>query len=688
MKERLSQINWLVFAIILFSLITVFATSLFGFSSKGFTYIYCSLSFLIFISSSIIFWYLKSLSSEILELDNLKKHLQSTNQLNSEFKTILDNIDIAVCLRDENLNITYFNSCYAQITLADDKPIDCNAIEIDKFTRELAKLTLLNKNKRTSERFIVVRGKRHLYQFIDSYIPHSNQICSIAYDITDKELVAKELKLNIDAQKKLLESTNNAIAIFDSNRRIKYYNQAYVKLWELDESYLESLPRYEEILDKLHHEHKSSEYTNFFAFKQNRINFFTTLTDTYNDFLFLPDGRSLRLLIIPHTFGGLLFSFEDMTDHFALKVSYNTLIKVQQTTLNNLQEAVCVFGEDGAITLYNIKFKDLWGFSSEFLNSNPTIHELINNYKVLLNTDRDLRTHLINIHQAFQERKIIEEYMKRIDNLHIKRRMIPLPNGATMISDLDVTDSALMEQSLLERTSALENSDYIKSEFLSNVSYELRSPLTSIMGYAELLKGTYAQNLSEKKKASYVNNIIESSNKLRTLIDDLIDLTVALAGNIQLIKIEFDALTTVRNSIDLLDKLAKDNVVDCKVNYNESIQYMINGDKKRFEQVIIKLLRNAIEHSPPKSKVIIDLKNMNGYIQLSISNKGSEIPIEEQNFIFNKFYQGRNTKTNGRSGMGMGLSFVKEIVELHSGTIEFNSNQETGTTFTCNFPSI
>jgi nitrogen-specific signal transduction histidine kinase len=137
-----------------------------------------------------------------------------------------------------------------------------------------------------------------------------------------------------------------------------------------------------------------------------------------------------------------------MTDHFALKVSYNTLIKVQQITLNNLQEAVCVFGEDGAITLYNLKFKHLWKLSSEFLNSNPTIHELINNYKELLHTESDLRNHMLNIHQASQERKIIEEYIKRIDSLHIKRRMIPLPNGATMISDLDVTDSALIEQSL------------------------------------------------------------------------------------------------------------------------------------------------------------------------------------------------------------------------------------------------
>lgn len=445
MKEKLSRINWTVFAITLLSFIIVLAIPLFGIINKTHFYIYYSLNFIVLILLSIISLYLKSLSNDAIELDSLKKNLLSTHKLNTEFKTILDNIDIAVCLRDRDLNITYFNSCYAQITLADDKLIDCNAIEIDKYNKELAKLSLHNKNKRISERFIVVRGKRYLYQFIDAYIPNSYQICSTAYNITDKELIAEELKLNIDAQKKLLESTNNAIAIFDSNRRIKYYNQAYLKLWKLNESYLESTPRYEEILDKLHHEHKTTEYTNFSAFKQSRINFFTTLTDTYNDFLFLPDGRSLRLLIIPHTFGGLLFSFEDMTDYFTLKVSYNTLIKVQQTTLNNLQEAICVFGENGAIILYNLKFKNLWRVSEEFLNSNPTIHELINNCNELLNSARDIEIHKINIHQAFQERKIIEECIKRTDNLYIKRRIIPLPNGDTMISDLDVTGSTLIE---------------------------------------------------------------------------------------------------------------------------------------------------------------------------------------------------------------------------------------------------
>jgi signal transduction histidine kinase len=649
-------------------------------------FFFLGFSALIFISSILSLSFLRKLQLEIKSLEDTKNYLLNENKKNIEFKTILDNINIAICVRDKDLNILYFNYPYAKIILADDKLIDNNSIELDKRTRQSAKLTVSSKTKRISERFIVVGGKRYLYQLVDSFLPNLNQVCSTAYDVTSKAVVEKELKLNINAQKKLLESTGNAISIYDSDRRLKYYNQAYVKLWELDESYLDTSPKYEDIVDKLFLQRRISEYTNFQKFKKDRVKLFTTLTDTYNDFLFLPDGRSLRLLIIPYTAGGLLFSFEDMTDHFALKVSYNTLIKVQQTTLNNLQESICVFSADGTINLYNSNFKKLWDLEDEFFNSDPTIHKLTAKYKLLFKKDIDFRIHLINISKASGDRQIVKEYIKRTDNIYIKRRMIPLPNGATMISDLNVTDSALIEQSLLERTRALEDSDYVKSEFLNNVSYEFRSPLTSIMGYAELLKRMSVQELSPKARDDYIDNIIDSSRKLGILIDDILDLATALAGNTQLNLSKFDALPVVQNTIDSLDKLSKNNQVECMINYDLSDQHIITADPRIFEQIIAKLLCNAIEYSPVNSKVVIEIKNEKDDLQISVSNKGDAIPIEEQDFIFNKFYQGRNQKTNAKSGIGMGLSFIKEMIELHQGTIKFNSNQEIGTIFICKFP--
>ena len=631
-------------------------------------------------------WFLVTNNSQNNKFE--AENYMPTVNIEALLQVVLDNIQVAICLRDSDLNIIYFNSHYTQIALGEDKVIDNDSIEIDKHTKETAKLAQITKKDHASERYIVIKGQRYYYQFIDYYIPAVNQVCSIAYDITNKALVTKELELNINAQKKLIESSNNAVAIFDSDRRIKYYNQAYVKLWQFDEAYLESGPRYEEILDKLYQERKTSEHPNFSEFKQSRVRLFTTLTDTYNDFIYLPDSRLLRLIIIPYTLGGLLLSFEDMTDHFAMQRSYNTLIKVQYTTLNSLQESICVFGNDGAITLHNSKFRELWQLDIELLNSNPTIFELVESYKHLLVSEKDLSNHKNNVALSFHERKPVEEYIKRADNQYIRRHIVPLPDGATMISDLNVTDSALVEQSLLERTKALEDADHIKSEFLANVSYELRSPLMSIIGYSELLKGKYEKKLDKGTKIGYINNILDSSEKLSGLIDDIIDLAVVEFEKIELNKEIIDVINVIQDSIGLVRKLAQNINVECILSYKKNIKYTLYADERRFKQVITKLLSNAIEYSSTGAKVFIDVKIEKTYMRISVSNYGNEIPLEEQEFIFHKFYQARNTKTTGKSGVGIGLSIVKEIVGLHNGTIKFSSNQDLGTTFICRFPLI
>src|SRR5690606_12094179 len=107
--------------------------------------------------------------------------------------------------------------------------------------------------------------------------------------------------------------------------------------------------------------------------------------ETYEEILHIPDGKIIRLLVIPHALGGLIFSFEDVTDKLALERSYNTLIAVQRETLNNLHEGVAVFGEDGRLRLCNPIYQKLWGLNSSFVNSDPHIGDILEETKSYYN---------------------------------------------------------------------------------------------------------------------------------------------------------------------------------------------------------------------------------------------------------------------------------------------------------------
>ena len=557
--------------------------------------------------------------------------------------------------------------------------------EIDAFAKRNAQLAIQNKAEKYEERHLIVDGKRYLYQFVDKYLADKKLIISLACDVTSKDIINKELQRNIQAQADLLESTASASVIFGQDRKIIFYNQAFVKLWGLDENFLNSFPTYEIILDKLQAQRKLPETSNYTKFRKEQLELFANITSPYNAFLYLPDSRSLRLIIIPHSYGGVLFSFEDITDKIALERSYNTLIDVQKTTLDNLHEAICVFGENGRVTLFNQRFVELWGLKSEDLVLKPLLSELIDKYHLLLKFIHDFEKYKLRTISNFIRRKNTQEIIERTDGIYINRIMVPLPDGATMITDIDITATILAERVLIEKNKALEDADRIKSEFLANVSYELRPPLTSIIGYSEMLSRKYAGELNDQQH-EYVNNVVSSAQKLTNLVDDVMNLTVIEAGKVELELSEFDVIEAINSMIGLVSSQLQLNNIDCKLIYDEAKQHKMMADKTRFKQIILKLLNNSMEYSDPNSEIRIVIVGEEEFYSITVIDRGKGIPLSEQDYIFNKFYQGGSIKTSGRSGTGLGLSLVKKFVELHNGAIEFSSVENQGSSFTCKFP--
>ena len=392
----------------------------------------------------------------------------------------------------------------------------------------------------------------------------------------------------------------------------------------------------------------------------------------------MPDGRSLRVVRQPHPLGGLLLLFSDITGELKLKAQYNGLIQVQQATLDKLSDAVAVFGSDGRLRLHNEAFAALWGLSPVQMEAAgdfdgvvelcvPRVHDLA--------FWRELKARVTDTDP--QARAPLAGEIKNSTGRIIGYQSRPLPDGATLLAFTDVTDTRALEGALADRSQALEEAERLKRDFVGNVSYELRTPLTTIIGYSELLDHM-GKELSERSRG-HVASVRQAAQHLARSIDDVLDMAQLDAGEM--------ALDLGDVPIDELLKSAADRWAREAAEAGASIQVvcdadigLIRADAKRLGQTLDHLLENAVRQSPPDGTITLAARRELGEVQLQVSDVGRGIPFHVQAHIFDRFI-GRD-----RGGPGLGLALVKALVELHGGWVALQSEPGAGATFTCHLP--
>ena len=254
----------------------------------------------------------------------------------------------------------------------------------------------------------------------------------------------------------------------------------------------------------------------------------------------------------------------------------------------------------------------------------------------------------------------------------------------SLFTFLDVTDSILVERALRDRNEALETTDRLKSEFLANISYELRTPLNAIVGFAEILENEYFGELN-KRQLEYSRAIVESSQRLLTLINDILDLATIEAGYLQLDVAPVDLKDLLETIYTLGHERARSRGVDLVMDCPEDIGTLM-ADDRRLKQALFNLLSNSLKFTPSGGKVVVSVRREGEEVLLSVSDTGIGIPADQHSKVFDKFERGSG---HGRqAGAGLGLSLVKSLIELHHGRIELASNTDQGTSVTCHLPNL
>ena len=588
---------------------------------------------------------------------------------------ILDAVDQPIWQRDGSLGIIFCNDKYLKLA---EIPEGISEVgELDKDIKKLAQKAIETKEKQTRRLKIISHGKR--LEFEVSEIPYEAGTIGFARNVDDIANVEEELKRYQEVQAQLLETSASAIAIYGPDQKLKFFNNAFMNLWKLEEAWLGTQPTYGEILEMLREKRRLPEQADFREFKRENLSLFKDLIDTKEDFYFLPSERSLRVIIIPHALGGLQFVYEDMTDRLALERSYNTLLAVQSETLQNLHDGVAVFGESGKLTLSNSVYSKIWELDEGYLGSEPFFADVLEKSKQLYATEEKW--------ESFKQQTLVQTLNRENTNKILELtngkvyevKTVPLPDGEVLITYNDITAATLVERSLRERTQALEDVDRLKTEFLTNVSYELRSPLTSIIGFTEILRQGLFGELN-KQQRSYLEDIYNASHQLEKLINDILDISTIEAGYMKLNIDRIDIHSMLVHVLSMTQERIKEQSLKMNFDCQTSIGAMF-GDETRLRQVLFNIVSNSIKFTPSGGEITISAHAEFNNIFIIVSDTGQGISKSDIKNVFKKF---QKSKTKG--GTGLGLSVAKNFIELHKGTVEIESEEGKGTKVTITLP--
>jgi signal transduction histidine kinase len=472
-----------------------------------------------------------------------------------------------------------------------------------------------------------------------------------------------------------------AFAVFDADQRLAHFNQAYVDLWQLDPALLATRPRDGEILDRLREGRRLPEKADYRDWKKSWLAAYGTNSQREEQW-HLPDGRTLHVVADSAVEGGVTYLYENVTERLSLESRYNALIHVQRETLDTLREGVAVFAANGRLRLHNRAFAAMWRLSPALLGSEPHIDDLIFACRPLYDDPQEWERTKAAVTAIFSERRPYESQFDRPDGMVIACAALPLPDGGTLLTYSDVTDSKRVERALIERNEALETAGRVKSAFVSHVSYELRTPLTNIIGFTELLASPAAGALTDKQR-EYLSDIRSSGQTLLAIIDDILDLATIDAGTFELKLSPVKVRGVIDAAVLGLRERLKQNNIELDIRIESGIDEFV-ADGSRVTQILYNLLANAIGFSSPGSKIVLSCRREDAKLAFTIEDEGCGIPAEFQASIFDRFESRSNG--SGHRGAGLGLSIVKSLVELHGGEIVLSSTPGLGTRISVRLP--
>lgn len=251
------------------------------------------------------------------------------------------------------------------------------------------------------------------------------------------------------------------------------------------------------------------------------------------------------------------------------------------------------------------------------------------------------------------------------------------------------TNQPILELSELAETleytkDELSKTENLRRELLANVSHDLKTPLTMIKAYAEMVRDVTYKD--DTKRTKDLNIIIEETDRLNVLVNDILELSKIQSGTQKLTIEQFDLEKFVKNIIKRYDIMSENKKYKFKVSINKNI--IVSADRKRIEQVMYNLINNAINYTGDDKKIIINALVLENTVRIEVKDTGKGIDKEELENIWDKYYKIDKTHSREQVGSGVGLSIVKNILINHNCNYGVESIKGNGTTFYFELPKV
>tara|TARA_R110002167_G_scaffold38957_3_gene120698 strand:+ start:9751 stop:12084 length:2334 start_codon:yes stop_codon:yes gene_type:complete len=521
-------------------------------------------------------------------------------------------------------------------------------------------------------------GRRRAWRIVAEPAPGGGgAVVAFAIDMTDAEETRDTLRRHVEAHDETLNHLADAVAIFGPSKRLAFHNTAFQTLFNIDPAWLDERPTHAELLDRLRQRRLLPEVIDYAGWKARELEFYGASEATPDDSWSLPDGRTLRVVRQPHPLGGILLLFSDITDELQLRSRFNAQIQVQTATLDKLNDAVAVFGSDGRIRLHNEAFETFWKLTGDQLTEALDFDAIAELCKTAL-PDPALWLGLkARVADPDPESRVaISGEGRTTDGRMASWQTRPLPDGATLVAFSDVTAQRELEQALAAKAAALEESQALKREFVGSVSYELRTPLTTIVGYSELLETL--GDLPERSRQQ-AGAIRVAASQLARSIDDVLDMAQIDAGEMELSLGDLHVRDMFAGIVSRYRPRVEGRGAVLKAKCAARMP-TVRADERRITQALDHLLENAVRAVSEGGEVNLSAETNTSELRIRVEDTGRGIPYHLQAHVFDRFVR------RDRGGPGVGLALVKALVEMHGGWAEVESEPGKGAAFILHLP--
>ena len=547
---------------------------------------------------------------------------------------------------------------------------------------EIARDTLRSQDKSERSVAATIHGARRTLRVSDLPLGLEG-VAGYAIDIEEQQQVARNYRAFREAQRALLDQLSVGVAQFDAEELLTFANRPFRRLFTLTDEAIEARTPFERFLAEARERGRTPEVRDFPEWRRERAGWFG-MQETLEEAWPLPGGTHLRIIAQPLPDGGLVLIAEDRTEQLALSAVRDTLLRTRTATLDSLFEALAIFAPDGSVQLWNRSFAGTWGLTPELLDAHPSADELLG--AIGRNLVRPEEAALIGavVRAATLDRREKGGQVDLADGRTLRFAGVPLPDGNGLLTVLDITASQKAEQALRERAEALDEANAVKAKFLANMSYEFRTPLTTIGGYAELLKAGVASD--PESAGEYVDAILSAVERLTEQVENVLDLSQSEAGLLPIRKERLDLLEFLTNLVR--EREAAIISAGLSLDLKGRRGRVIEGDPRQLGRAIGNLIDNAIAGTPDGGRIVIEIRKApegaDFTMEVSIADNGRGMTSQELARAQGGLTPGKDGTPERRTGLGIPLA--RQLIEAHDGMLDIASRKGAGTTATIRLP--